>query len=223
MKKLFFLIITIVSFTLTNCSSVKVLDAWKNENVSTVDNNFLVIARTNNKQARLAFENEIAKQMRAKGRKATESYSKFPNFDFEKEITEEKRDKLKEIIKAEGFDGIVLSVVKDMREETQIQEDGGYYAGGFYPSMYPNYYYNTGFYGYYYHPMAYSTYGSYMPSTTTVSTIKTYILETVVYDLEAEKDKQLVAVVTSEVVDPNNMTNIAKEYVYKITKSFEKK
>ncbi len=54
-------------------------------------------------------------------------------------------------------------------------------------------------------------------------TIKTYILETVVYDLEAEKDKQLVAVVTSEVVDPNNMTKIAEEYVYKISKSFKKK
>ena len=124
--------------------------------------------------------------MRAKGRKATESYSKFPNFDFEKEITEERKAKFKEILKAEGFDGIVLSVVKDMREETQIQEDGGYYAGGFYPSMYPNYYYNTGFYGYFttqWHTLLTED----MPSTTTVSTIKTYILETVVYDLEAEK------------------------------------
>ena len=41
-----------------------------------------------------------------------------------------------------------------------------------------------------------------MPSTTTVSTIKTYVLETVAYDLKASKEKQLVVVVTTQIEDP---------------------
>ena len=63
MKKIIsVLIFAFVVLLLQNCSSVKVLDSWKSDNVSDIKNrNFLVVARSNNKQARLAFENEIVK------------------------------------------------------------------------------------------------------------------------------------------------------------------
>ena len=38
----------LIAATLTNCSSVKVLDTWKSDTISELDNNFLVIARTSN-------------------------------------------------------------------------------------------------------------------------------------------------------------------------------
>ena len=60
------------------------------------------------------------------------------------------------------------------------------------------------------------------PSTTTVSTVKTYVLETVAYDLKAAKEKQLVAVVTTQIEDPQSVTKVAAEYVKKITKAFQK-
>ena len=65
MKRYVSIIILVFSvFLFQNCSSVKVLDSWKSDDVSNVKSrNFLVVARSNNKQARLAFENEIVKQM----------------------------------------------------------------------------------------------------------------------------------------------------------------
>ena len=52
MKKLILPLVCILTLTLHNCSSVKVLDAWKSDNIGNIkDNNFLVVARTENKQA----------------------------------------------------------------------------------------------------------------------------------------------------------------------------
>mgnify|MGYP000895413067 FL=1 len=112
---------------------------------------------------------------------------------------------------------MVLTVIKDMREATKTVTEGGYYAGA---TRYPRYY--RGFYGYYYNPMSYSTFGNYVPETTTTYTTKTYVLETVAYNLNENDDKQLVAVVTSQISNPSNVTKVAKEYVKAITKSFVK-
>jgi len=59
-------IIALVIFQ--GCSGVKVMDSWKSDDVSSLkDNNFLVVTRTDNQQARVAFESEIVKQMKMKG------------------------------------------------------------------------------------------------------------------------------------------------------------
>jgi len=221
MKKLStFMIMLAVAFIFQNCSSVKVLDSWKSDDVSTVkDNNFLVVARTANKQARIAFENEIAKQMTSKGYNAIASFTKFPNLNHDEEANDEKKAMLKKILEDEGYNGVVLTILKDYQEETRVNTDGGYYAGGMYSGYYPAYY--GGFYGYYGHPMSYSTMGSYVPQSTTVSTAKIYILETVVYDLTKPEENQIVAVVTTKVDDPSSASASAEEYVAKIAKSLE--
>jgi len=94
MKKTFKFITAILVLTVfASCSSIKVLDAWKSDTVAEVkDNNMLVIARTSNKQARIAFESEITKQLTASGFTATSSYSVFPvNMNPEKELTDEQK------------------------------------------------------------------------------------------------------------------------------------
>ncbi|MEM6515096.1 MAG: hypothetical protein AAF688_02855 [Bacteroidota bacterium] len=202
------------------CSSVKVMDAWKSDDVSQLkDNNFLVVTRTENQQARIAFENEIVKQMEAKGYKATASFSKFGNFKPNQKKTEQGQKELENMIRNEGFDGVVLTITKDYKEETRVQTDGGYYAGGNYYGYYPRYY--GGFYGYFYNPMAYHSTGVYVPETTTTSTSKIYILETTVYDLKKAGENQLVAVVTTELDNPQSATKTAEEYVKKITASLK--
>ncbi len=63
-------LILLFAIFLQNCSSTKVLEAWKAEQ-SVVDlfkkKNVLVIARTSNNQARLAFESELANELRSRG------------------------------------------------------------------------------------------------------------------------------------------------------------
>lgn len=221
MKKfLCIVLLLVVGFSFQNCSSVKVMDSWKSENVSNIkDNNFLVVARTDNNQARIAFENEIVKQMKAKGFNATASFSKFGDLKPDQKVTEESQKKMEEMIKSEGFDGVIVTVLKDYQEETRVQSDGGYYAGGSYYGYYPRYY--GGFNGYYYNPMSYSTMGNYMPATTTTSTSKIYLLETTAYNLKETGENQLVAVVTSKIDNPQSASTVAEKYVEEIIKSLK--
>jgi hypothetical protein len=69
--------------------------------------------------------------------------------------------------------------------------------------------------------MAYPTIGNYVEQTTTTSTSKLYIVETTVYDLEKEGENQLVAVVTSQIDNPESAGATAKDYVKKITQSLK--
>jgi len=221
MRKTIYLIssLSIILF-LSSCSSVKVLDSWKADNVKSInDKNIIVIARTQNKQARIAFENEIVKQLTARGMNATASFTKFPKLTPNKEVTEERRKMIKTILRNEGFNAVVLTVVKDIQESTKTVTDGGYYAGGSYGGYYPSYY--GGFYGYYHNPYSYSSYGVYNPTTSTTYTQKTYVLETVVYNLDESEEKQLIAVVTSSIEDPKEAYKTAEAYVKAITKSFD--
>jgi hypothetical protein len=221
MKKTIYLFF-IISITLfASCSSVKVLNSWKGDNIEAVkENNLLVIARTDNMSARIAFENEIVKELTSRGISAKASFEKFPKLKPDREITEETEKEIKSIIMDNGFLGVVLTVIKEEQELTKTVTDGGYYAGSTYYGYYPRYY--NGFYRYYSHPMSYSTYGNYVEQTSKTYTAKNYILETVIYNLDEPEDKQLVAVVTSKLEEPENAATTAKQYVKAIAKSFDK-
>lgn len=210
----------VLALTFQNCSSVKVMDSWKSDDISSLkDNNFLVFTRTENKQARITLENEIVKQMTAKGYKATASFQKFPGFDPSKKMSEGERNQLREIIEGKGYNGVVLTILKDYQEETRIETEGGGYAGGTYYGYYPRYY--GGFYGYYNNPYSYRTMGNYVEQTSTEYTAKLYILETTIYDLEAEGEQQLKAIVTSKLDNPESASAIAKDYVKKVSNSLK--
>lgn len=223
MKRFIYINLILISILVSSsCSSVKVLNSWKADNMNEVkDNNILVIARTANTSARIAFENEIVKELAARNITATASFTKFPNLKPDQEITEEKEKNIKDLIKKEGFSGVVLTVIKEKQELSKTVTDGGYYAGGNYYGYYPRYY--NGFYGYYYNPHAYSTLGSYVPQTSTTYTANNYIVETVIYNLDESDERQLVAVVTSKIEEPENAATTAKQYVKAIAQSFDKK
>lgn len=226
MKKIMYSMILFgFAILMSSCSSVKILDSWKGDNLSTVkEKNILVIARTENKQARIAFEEAIANDLRGAGFKAQESFLKFANYNPDKK---QDPSKIKALIEKEGFDGIIVTVVKDYSEAVVTEETGGYYAGASYGGYgghgyFPGYY-GGGFYGYYNSPMAYSTYGNYVPSSSTTRVSKTYVLETLVYNLDQPKDKQLVALVTSKTIDPSSVTKVAKAYSKEVLNSLKTK
>jgi len=223
MKKYIYLILTMsIILVLNACSSVKVLNSWKADNLNTVkEKNVVVIARTDNRQARIAFENEIVNQLRERGMKATASFTKYPNLNPDEKVTEEKAKVIKSQLENDGFNGVVLTVIKEIQELSKTVTDGGYYSGGNYYGFYPRYY--GGFRGYYHNSLSYSTLGNYVEPTSTTYTSKNYILETVIYNLDEIGEKQLVAVVTSKIEDPKNASKTAKQFVEAITKSFDNK
>ncbi len=219
-KSLSSIVVVSLFLTFVGCSSVKVVDTWTADEVSGIyDKNILVIAKTDNKQARIAFEEGIASGLRRKGLNATESFKKFPKIDPDRQQTEEDVERVVKILEAEGFQSVMVSALVDYEQTTVREESGGYYAGAsYYPAYYPGYYH--GFYGYY--GGRYSTFGTYVPSTTTTRTSKKYVLETVAYDLEQPQNRQLVAVITSEVTDPSSVQETADEYAKNIVKRIVK-
>ena len=219
MKKTFYSFLLLGFVLLSSCSSVKVLDSWKGDNLATMsDKNILVIARTDNQQARIAIEEAMANDIRKAGFKATESYLKFNSMNPNKKVDPEK---VQAMIEKAGFKGVVMNVLKDYNESMVTEESGGYYAGGTtYYGGYPGYY--GGFYGYYHNPYSYSTYGNYVPSSSTTRISKSYILETLIYNLDEPEGKQLVSVVTTQIIDPSSITKTAKAYSKLVFNSLKK-
>lgn len=218
-KPIVFLFLFLV---MTACSGIKVLDSWKADNASTLKSkSTLVIARTNNQQARIAFEEAIANKLRAAGVPATESYKKIPNLDIEKKLTEADVAQAKRKIEEAGFHGVVISVMKDKKLTVQRNSDGGYYAGASYGVTEP--FYSSGFYGYYAYPGSYYMQygGNYVPETVTTQESVTYVLETLFYNLDQPEDKQLLAVVTSSIEDPEGASATAKTYANKIASALK--
>ena len=220
MKKTLYSFLLLGFVLLSSCSSVKVLDSWKGDNLATMsDKNILVIARTDNQQARIAIEEAMANDLRKVGLKATESYLKFNSMNPNKKVDP---GTVQALIEKAGFKGVVMNVLKDYNESMVTEESGGYYAGGTtYYGGYPGYY--GGFYGYYHNPYSYSTYGNYVPSSSTTRISKSYILETLIYNLDESEGKQLVSVVTSQIIDPSSVTKTAKDYSKLVFNSLKKK
>ncbi len=225
MKK-FLLFLTLVTLVLvSSCSSVKVTDSWKADNISSIKNEkILVIARSDDMVSRQRFEQEIADRLRAKGIDATESYKKFPSMKHNQKRSSAEVDKVISIIKAEGYEGVVLTVLKDKSKEIVTSETGGYSTGG-YPASYGGYggYYGGfgGYYGSVYSPYGYGYGGTYVPSETRTYTSETYALETVVYNLKFEKGKQLLGVVSIDITDPSSASKVAPEYADAVAKQWK--
>lgn len=228
MKIKYYFILLTFSFTLFhNCSSSNVLDSWKAE-PSIVElfktKNVLVIARTANDDARYAFELEIADALRERGIKASESYHLAPKIYPQLEMSEERLAFIKSIMKSEGYNAVVLTVIKD-KKKTVRTSSNGMYIGAPYSSYYPGYY--GGFYNYYSYPYAYGSYynsfGGYIPTSSSTSVSTEYVLETVIYNLEESDENQLVAVVTSSLDDPKESHKTAEKYVDLMIKTLEDK
>ena len=220
------LLLLLICFAMS-CASTQVVDAWKAE-PSVVElfkqKNVLVIARTANTQARLAFENEIADALRERGIKATVSYSKAPKIYPNREITEERMELIRSLMKSEGFDAVVLTVIKD-KSQTERTTSNGIYFGASYSNYYPSYY--GGFYNYYSYPYAYGSYynsfGGYIPTSTSTHIDTKYVLETVAYNLDEPTENQLVAVVTTNIDNPKDSYKTADKYVELLIRHLETK
>lgn len=222
LKEIIAILIVVVAFS--SCSGVKVIDSWKADEIGDLaTEKILVIARTDNNVGRQRFEQEIADRLRAAGIDAIESYKKFPSMQHNKEFTEEEINQRIQIIKNEGYVGVVLTVLKDMSKEIVTSETGGYVSGGYYPSYYGGYY--GGFGGYYgrvYSPYGYGYGGSYVPSETRTYTSETYHVETVIYNLNMEPGKQLQGVISIDMTDPKAASKVAPKYADAVAKQLKK-
>jgi len=196
-----FIMLLSVALIFGSCSGIKVVDSWKADEIESLSGaKILVIARSDDMVGRQRFEQEIAERLRAGGIDATESYKKFPSMKQNQQLTEEQIGQRVQIIKNEGYKGVVLTVLKDMSKEIVTSETGGYVSGGYYPSYYGGYYGGFG-----------RTYTS-----------ETYNLETVIYNLDLEPGKQLLGVIAIDITDPKSTSKVAPAYADAVLKQLKK-
>ncbi len=224
-KTNYILFALVLSFFAGCNTQVSVLSAWKSPDASELkDRNILVIARTSDPVIRADFETSIANKFRAAGYKATESFTRFPKLDPDKEMTEERQKLIRDIFGYEGYDAVCISVLKDYEETTTTNYYNDYMGMGMmgpYSSYYPSYY--GGFNSYYMHPYSYSTFGNYYGSGSSyTSTTKKYVLETLVYNLNREDGDQLLMAATTKITDPKDAVKAADKYTEKIAESLSK-
>lgn len=223
-KKLQTFAALIVLIVVYSCGpSIKVTDSWVAPDARTdmSEDTFLVIVRTDDLASRQLMEQEITGKISAAGIKATSSYIKYPQVNHNKKITEADIDNLIGQFKKDGFSGIVLTVLKDVKTEVRTEESGGYTTGGYYPHSYGGYGGFGGYYGSYYSPYGSGYGGSYVPRSQRTYESEIYKLETVIYDLGRSVDRQLVGVVSSNITDPGSASAIAGPYAKKVVKAFE--
>jgi hypothetical protein len=202
--------------------SIKVTDTWRAPDASAIrSETFLVIARMDDLASRQLVELEMVSKMKEAGINATSSYTKYPNIKQNQKLTESQISDRVATFKKDGFDAIVLTVVKDVKTEVITQESGGYSTGGYYPGFYGGYGGFGRYYGSFYSPYGYG--GAYVPRSQRTYESEIYKLETVIYDLDREENRQLVAVVSSKITDPGSASAVAAPYAKKVLAQFKEK
>jgi hypothetical protein len=193
--------------------SVTVTDSWKAPDIAeSKSDHFVVMARVDDVVGRQRFEQEIVKQLKARGVDAVASYIKFPELNLNLKMTPDQIDGLVADLSKDGINGIVLTVIKDMKTEVKTTTSGGYssgYYGGF-----------NGYYGSHYSPYGYG--GSYVPASSRTYESDIYKLESVIFDLDRPGD-QMVAVISVNITDPKSASEVAPKYAEKLAKQFDVK
>jgi hypothetical protein len=221
MNRILCIPICLVLLLVSGCSIVKVVDSWRADNAPTLkEKNTLVIARTTNKKARMAFEEAMAAELRKKGIQATESYKHIPELQPNKKLSEAELEAAKEKLREASFNGVVITVLKDRKSVLYGGLKEGHSVGTIYRNNYPGYYYD--FYGYYNHPSSYlvST-GVEVEDSFDIKEAVTYVLETLAFNLDEPIEKQLVARAVATIDEPGSITVMAKPYASKIVSSIK--
>jgi hypothetical protein len=223
MKKTSPLVLLFIVIFLNSCSGFKIIKSWKSETVNTMrDKKILVVGRSAKKEIRVAYEDAITKKLVASGYNATASYKNYPDFKPNQKVSDEREQQIRTILEKDGFNGVVLTVLKDYQENTREVGAEQYdatviYGGATVAGVY------GGFYAYWDLPGSYSADNVAVKQEGSTITSKLYILETVVYNLDKEDGKQLEAWITASIENPENSPSLATAYANSVAKGFKNK
>ncbi len=188
------------AFALSSCSSssMRIMATWINQKDMPAPqpgkHKIFIFAMTQNYDAQLNIENDLAAAAEAKGIKTVKSIDAFGPIVTVDALP--KTDVLLKAIRDLGCDAIFTIAVVDEQEKTHYVQGGA--SGGFVPyAGYGSYY--SGYYAY--SPAFYSP-GYY-------TTSKTYFIESNLFNATTEK---LLISMQSKVVDPPAITKSSQQY-----------
>jgi hypothetical protein len=181
------------------------VDSWRSDDyVYYKPKKILIVGITDNLTARKIFEQNLKNEFTERGINAVESFDVFKNTFLISKQSEVEIDQEVDKLVSEGYDAILISVVKGV--DDKVAYSGDQLRTGYYWQRFGRYYYL--YQDVYFEPGYYNNY-------------KVYHIESSLYNIRIDNDKSLVWVASYNIVDPNNINSTVKEYVKSIIQALE--
>ncbi len=158
-------------FMLVSCANTKISQSWVEPGNKKSYNDLLIIGIAESEQNRRAYESYFVEALREKGTEAEASYKLI------KSSEKMERDTIVKAIEGLEIDGVIMTHMTAVDEETIYRPGMGYSTMGY--GGYGGY--GGGMYGYYPHV------NNYVQSPGYYTTHETYTLETNLYDVKTEE------------------------------------
>ncbi|NOQ69403.1 MAG: hypothetical protein GQ573_04785 [Gammaproteobacteria bacterium] len=181
-----------VSFLLFSCANTKISQSWVEPGHKKSYNDLLIIGIAESEQNRRAYESYFVEELSEKAIEAEASYRLI------KSNEKIDRDSVSKAIKGLDIDGVIVTHMVGIDEETIYRPSAGYAYGG-----YGGGYYRGGYYGglYSYYPHV----NTYVHNPGYYTTHETYTIETSLYDVASE---ELVWTARSRTFSPESVDEI---------------
>jgi len=214
----------VLSIVLSNCASTKLTEAWSSKDFDdTKSKKLLVVARSTDLEVREAYENELVSELKEQGVNAVAAHVKFPNLKEDKNRSQEEIDDILSMFNKNGIKSIMLTALKDTREESSSAKSTTNYGTASIKGKY-----GVSFTDYYnVHSIEYISrglkpvYNDNQDFGTPLSST-TYVLEAVLYDITLAKNEQLVGVFEIASTDPSSAKQILNKFKVLISKQFKR-
>ena len=167
-------VLCVTSILLASCANTKISQSWVEPDNTKSYKDLLIIGIGESEQNRRAYESHFIEELRARGVEAEASYKLI------KSNEKIDRDTVTKAIEGMGMDGVIVTHMVAVDEETIYRPTTGYGYGGYGGIGYGGGYYG-GMYSYYPHV------NSYVHNPGYYTTHETYTLETNLYDIESEE------------------------------------
>lgn len=197
------LILALLMFSLSGCKTTYLKQSTNVSKEKKPYNKILVVSRSKDKTARIKAEDQMVKDLAARGVKASSSIEVIRTESFSKEVTEEDLDNLRKKLIADGFDGVLVTNLINAEQYQDVIP--GNTTTAYYPVRY-------GRFGRYY---------SYYPATywepDRVETGVEYTLESCLYDITDEDGDNLQWVGRFQLKNPSSLVKTIEKYSEELT------
>ncbi len=197
----------VTSILLASCANTKISQSWVEPDNKKSYDDLLIIGIGESQHNRRAYESNFVEELMANGADAEASYKLI------KSNEKIDRSTVTRAIKGMGIDGVIVTHLVAVDEETIYRPTTGYAYGGGYGVGYGGGYYG-GLYSYYPHV------NSYVNNPGYYTTHETYTLETNLYDVESE---ELVWSARSRTFAPESVQEVIVDLTKLLIKDLQQK
>lgn len=185
-------VICVTTIILASCANTKISQSWVEPSNTKTYKDLLIIGIGESEQNRRAYESYFVEELTARGIESAASYKLI------KSNEKIDRDTVVKAIDGLGMDGVIVTHMVAVDEETVYRPTTGYGYGGYGGMGYGGGHYG-GMYSYYPHV------NSYVNNPGYYTTHETYTLETNLYDIESE---ELVWSARSRTFSPESVSEV---------------